>query len=298
MRILLTGSNGLLGQKLIQTFSTETCDLIGCDLAPESFVKNISHEYFTLDLTERKSVSEKIRSINPDVIIHTAAMTGVDACELNKEKCWQINVTATDQVVRAAEKVKSRFIFISSDYVFDGEKGPYNEQDNPNPINYYGRSKLAAENLVRGSTATWTIVRTVVLYGVGFNIKSSFVTWLLEELRAGRSVYIVDDQWSNTTLVDDLAKGIERIVLLEKDGLYHIGGSEFMTRFEFARRIAKFFNLDKNLVQPVSTEELRQPAQRPLRSGLEIEKAERDFFMSFHDVSESLKIYSEMESIS
>ncbi len=295
MRILVTGSNGLLGQKLLHTFSTETCDLTGCDLAAESFINDVPHEYVCLDLTERKKVNEAIRGLEPDIIVHTAAMTGVDACELNKENCWKINVIAIDQVIRIAEKVKSSIIIISSDYVFDGESGPYREEDKPNPINYYGRSKLAAENLLRGSAVPWTIVRTVVLYGVGINIKSSFLTWLLEELRAGRTVYIVNDQWSNTTLVDDLAKGIERIVLLEKRGLYHIGGSEFMTRFEFARRTAEFFGLDTDLVQPVTTEELHQPAKRPLRSGLDIEKAERDLFMSFHDLNGSLTLYSEQE---
>ncbi len=298
MRIFITGSNGLLGQKLLHTISTETHDLSGCDLAAESLVKDVEHRYHRLDLTDRKSTRKVLQTIEPQIIVHTAAMTGVDKCELEKEKCWQVNVYGTDNIISSAEKIGAKVIFISSDYVFDGEHGPYQEEDKPNPVNYYGRSKLAAENLLRGSGIEWVIVRTIVLYGTGVNLRANFVTWLLDRLRACRPVHIVTDQWGNTTLVDDLAGAIERIILLERSGIYHIGGREFVTRYEFAVRIARFFNLEADLIHPVTTEELSQPAKRPLRSGLETEKAERDLFMSFHDIAQSLAIFRDQESAS
>ena len=297
MRILITGSNGLLGQKLLHTLSTESFDLIGVDLGPESFVKDVDHLYVPLDLTSLKTNDKTIRRLNPQIIVHTAAMTTVDLCEQEKEKCWRINVTATDKVVTIANKIDAKIILISSDYVFDGEKGPYKEDDIPNPINYYGRSKLAAENLVRGTAKRWAIVRTIVLYGVGINVRSSFVTWLLDKLRNNKLVHIVNDQWGNTTLVDDLARGIERILLLEKTGIYHIGGRDFMTRYEFAQAVAELFDLDTRLINPVNTSDLRQPAKRPLKSGLDIEKAERDLFISFNDVKNSLTLYREQEQL-
>jgi len=296
MRILVTGSNGLLGQKLLHTLPTDIHDLYGIDLQESSFIAGVPHYYERMDITDRKAVQAVITRLNPHLIVHTAATTDVDGCELNKELCWKVNVSGTDNLAVAASRVKARFIFISSDYVFDGTKGPYKEDDPPTPVSYYGRSKLAGENLLRSVALEWTIVRTIVLYGVGVNVKSSFITWLLGMLRAGRPVRIVNDQWGNTTIVDDLAAGIERIIMLDRQGIYHIGGRGYMSRYEFAVRAAQLFNLDPALVIPIATGELRQPAKRPLRSGLEIDKAERDLFIAFRDTTESLLLYKEQES--
>jgi len=295
MKILITGSNGLLGQKLLHTFPPETGESFGVDLAENSFVVSTPHHYHKLDISDRKATQELVKSIAPEVIIHTAAMTDVDKSELDKETCWKINVSGTDNLVNAASRVSARLIFISTDYVFDGSSGPYNEEDQPNPTSYYGRSKHAGENLLRGSGLDWTIVRTIVLYGVGVNIKSSFITWLLSSLRAGRSVRIVNDQWGNSTIVDDLAAGIERLIMLKRNGIYHIGGRGFMSRCDFALKAAEVFNLNPSLISPITTDELKQPAKRPLRSGLEIDKAERELFLSFKTVGESLELYRRQE---
>lgn len=295
MKLLLTGANGILGQKLLQTLTGDLHLIFTLDLQPESFLPDVRQTYTQQDLTARRPTVELISRIEPQVILHAAAMTAVDACETEREQCWRSNVGATENVCAAAAKVGARVIYISTDYVFDGERGPYREEDPPNPVSYYGKSKLAGENVVRGAADNWTVVRTIVLYGFGRNIKSSFVTWLLGELRAGRPVKIVDDQWGNATLADDLAQGIDRLLLLEKQGLYHMGGRGFMTRYEFAGRTARFFGLDERLISAITTTELRQPARRPLRSGLVTEKAERELYFSFRDVEQSLRLYMNCE---
>lgn len=291
MRILITGVNGLLGQKLQMQLLRDSYDLAGIDLQPGALVPSEQVAYSQLDITDRKKVIEQAKAFHPDVIVHAAAMTGVDQCETDRDLCWRVNVAATENVVLAATKVGARVVFISTDYVFDGKSGPYSEDDVPNPVGYYGKSKLAAENIVRGMESGGTVVRTIVLYGCGVSIKSSFITWLLGELRAGRPVRVVDDQWGNSTLADDLAVGIDRLLLLGKDGLYNMGGAGFMTRYEFAQRTAKFFGLDESLISPVSTAVFNQPAKRPLRSGLVTEKAECELQLWFMTVEQALEVY-------
>ncbi len=295
MRILITGSNGLLGQKLLHQLNNDQTQLLGIDLGDENLVKNVPHEYLKHDLTNRKTTIGTIRSLKPQIIVHTAAMTEVDKCEMEKELCWNVNVVATDQIVSAAQKIDSKVIFISSDYVFDGKKGPYDENDLPNPIGYYGRSKLAAENIVRGSGLNWAVVRTIVLYGNGVKVRSSFVTWLLDQLRREKTVRIVDDQWGNSTIVDDLAAGIDRLITLDREGIYNIAGQDYMTRCEFALKIAELFDLNRELIIPIPTSKLRQPAKRPMRSGLEVHKAERELYIKFREIHDSLELYKQQE---
>jgi len=291
MRILVTGSSGLLGQKLLRALPTELHELHGLDLTDEHDAASPHFTYHRQNLTERRETIELVKRIQPNVIIHTAAMTAVDLCETERERCWNINVKATEYLAAAALKVGARMIYISTDYVFDGTNGPYREEDVPCPISYYGRSKLAGENAIRGASNDWSIIRTIVLYGCGRGVKSSFVTWLLAELRSGRQVKIVNDQWGNATLADDLAAALDRFILMERKGLYHMGGYDFMNRWEFAVRIAGFFGLDEGLISPISTAELNQPARRPLRSGLVTDKAERELYYRFHNTEESLTVY-------
>ncbi|MFC2149960.1 dTDP-4-dehydrorhamnose reductase [Calditrichota bacterium] len=294
MKILITGANGLLGQKLQTVLTGEIYDLYCTDLQDSSVLQQDS-PYYKLNLIDKSSTTDLIESLSPDIIIHTAAMTDVDGCELNKEDCWKINVGTTENIVNVAVKTESKLIFMSTDYIFDGEMGPYNEDALPSPISYYGRSKLAAENSIRGSELEWCILRTIILYGTGVNIKSSFVSWLLSQLRQNKAVRIVNDQWGNTTLVDDLALAIDRIIILEKTGIFNAAGMGYMSRYEFAQEIAAYFELDGSLISAISTEQLGQPAKRPLKSGLITTKAERELFLAFRTVNESLRVYKEQE---
>jgi dTDP-4-dehydrorhamnose reductase len=217
-----------------------------------------------------------VDEFEPDIIINAAAMTNVDQCETDREHAWRANVTSVENLVHAARLAGSRIVHISTDYVFDGKNGPYAELDRPNPLCYYGRTKLASENVLRLSGVPSTVIRTMILYGVGYGVKLNFALWLLKNLSESKPVRVVDDQIGNPTLADDLAFAILRAIELGRTGLYHVAGNDLMSRFDFAVAIARIFNLNRKLISPIKTSVLRQPAQRPLRSGFITLKAQTD----------------------
>ncbi|HEB83824.1 MAG TPA: SDR family oxidoreductase [Bacteroidetes bacterium] len=297
IRIVVTGVHGLLGQKLVEVFGPQFCELFGVDLHRENlFQGRPRYHYAPLDITRRADVMEYIGDIRPRVIINTAAMTQVDACEVQREACWRVNVDAVRYLTEAARRVGSRFVQLSSDYVFDGNAGPYGELDRPNPISYYGRSKHASENIALGSGIEAAVVRTVVLFGHGRGLKPSFVSWLVQKLREGAAVKIVTDQISNVTLVDDLAGAIRRIVSLGRTGLYHAAGREILSRYDFALKVAEIYGLDTDPIQPTLTRLLEQTAPRPLQSGLLVDRTEEALKLRFRTVEEALQEYREQEA--
>lgn len=274
-KVLVTGANGLLGQKLVQRFGTEV-DVLGLGTRPAPVWGKRGPAYVQCDITRRADVREVIEQFMPNVVINAAAFTNVDRCETEKERCWKVNVEGVENLIYAAKRVQARLVQISTDYVFDGRRGRYTEEDVPRPLGYYGRSKLAAENLVRASELRYAIVRTQVLYGYGRDVRPNFALWLVENLSGGRTVRVVMDQIGNPTLADDLAEAVLRLVELGREGLYHIAGADVCSRFDFARALCEVFGFDQSLVQPVTTAELEQPAPRPMDSSFVIEKARRD----------------------
>ena len=274
-RILLIGSNGRLGQQLANLYKDQNkIELLCCSNQDESFVDGV--EYRTLDITQKEEVKEVILDFFPDFVINSAAYTNVDKSEIERELAWKINVSGVEYMAQYSRIIDAHIIHISSDYIFDGKNGPYTEKDLPHPVGYYGRTKHAAENVLRIGGTKYTIIRPNVLYGSSINNQPDFVQWVIESLKAGKEINIVTDQINNPTYIPDLADMIKRVIEYEKDGIYNIGGREFMTRFEFTKRIAKFFNLDETLIKPITTEELKQPAARPLKSGLITLKAETE----------------------
>jgi len=288
--MLITGVNGLLGQKILEQASSKY-SIIGIDLHEEPYHKKVKFEYRKLDLTNRRAVKEIISDFLPDFLINTAAMTDVDGCETQKEQCWKINVEAVDNIIYAVRKIDTKIVHLSSDYVFDGKSGPYSEDSVPSPLGYYGKSKLASENLLISSDVEAAIVRTMVLYGSGVRVRPNFVTWLISTLEDEKSVTIANDQFGNPTLADDLAAAIIRIVELKKWDLYHISGSELIDRYNFAVKIADIFKLNKGLISSITSAELNQPAQRPLKSGFNIDKARSELGIEMSTVEEGLKIF-------
>ncbi|HKI76921.1 MAG TPA: SDR family oxidoreductase, partial [Ignavibacteriaceae bacterium] len=216
-----------------------------------------------------------------------AAFTNVDLSESEKELAWKINVKGVEYLAEGARIIDAHLIHISSDYIFDGKNGPYSETDKPNPIGYYGRTKLASENALKISGCINTVLRTNVLYGIA-DSRPDFVRWVVNSVRAGKQINIVTDQVNNPTFIDDLVQAINRIIEFRKQGVFNIGGREFLTRFEFTELIANFFKLDKNLINPILTEELNQPAKRPLKSGLLTLKAETEIGYKPHVIGETL----------
>lgn len=291
-RILIVGSNGLLGQKVTELFVRGTnYQIMLSSIEPASVFPVAEAQYTVVDLTVKKQVKQLVSSFEPDVIINCAAMTNVDACETERELAWKVNVGGVENLIESARRADTRIVHVSSDYVFDGKNGPYAEEDRPEPLSYYGKTKLASENALRTAGLPWFIARTMVLYGFSPGAKVNFALWLLQSLEKGTQVKVVDDQEGNPTLADDLAYGLMRGVELGKTGIYHIAGREIVNRYDFAVRLAKAFGLDIGLITPVKTADLHQPAPRPLKSGLITLKAETDLGITPSTIDEGLTIF-------
>jgi len=248
----------------------------GRDLVPR--FSGGSCGYTRLDITDAESIERLFEDFAPDVVINCAAMTQVDECEDNKEQCWLSNATSVELLAKACHKNGARLIQVSTDFVFDGKKGPYREDARPNPISYYGRSKLAGENYARGAGMNnWAIVRTVLVYGASEKpARDNFVTWLRTKLEGGDPVRIVTDQWRTPTYVVDLASAIERIIRFRKNGVFHISGRENMSIFEFANTISETLGLNTGLISKADSSSFTQKALRPAKSGFIILKAETE----------------------
>ena len=286
-RILITGSNGMLGQRAVQFYlKNENVELLATSVEEKSLIENV--DYISCDIKDRNSIKKIILDYCPDFIIHTAAFTNVDLSEKLREDAWKINVKGVEYISEAARAIDTHIIHISTDYIFDGKDGPYSENAIPNPLGYYGRTKLASENALRISNTFFTILRTNVLYGIALNSRPDFVRWVVSSLDENRNIRIVNDQINNPTFIDDLVQAINKIIEFKKTGIFNVGGIEFLSRYDFTLRIADYFNLDKKLITPIRTEELKQSARRPLKSGLIILKAETELGYKPHSIVESL----------
>ncbi len=291
LRVLITGANGLLGQRLVEEFSRYgRYDVLATGRDERPRFGNLSAGYVRLDILRRADIEGLFADFTPHVVIHAAAMTNVDACERERALCWRTNVQATQYIIRACERYDSKLVFLSTDFVFDGQNGPYREDDLPNPVNYYGASKLTAENEVRASLLNWAIVRTALLYGTARNVnRPNFALWLLDRLRRGERVRVVVDQYRTPTYNVDLARGIEQLVRRNASGIYHLSGRELVSIYEFARQIAEVFELDPDQIQPCTSEELGQLARRPSRTGFIILKAETELGYRPRPLREALR---------
>jgi dTDP-4-dehydrorhamnose reductase len=293
MKILLTGAHGMLGRRLVKKLLKKNYDLIATarDGLQTAEVQTDHAAHHFLDITDGDAVYKLINSVKPDVIIHAAAMTQVDQCELNKIDCWNTNVTATRFIVDAARETKSKIIFISTDFVFDGTGGPYKEDDVPNPVNYYGSSKLAAEKAIMESEVEWAIVRTVLVIGKsGNDQRQNILTWVKDKLEKKEKIKVVHDQVRTPTFVDDLADGI--ILAIEKNakGIFHISGKDTLTPYEMAKAVADFLHLDANLIERVDANSFTQPAPRPPITGFIIDKANKELGYQPHSFNEVLSL--------
>ena len=288
-RIIIAGGNGMLGQRLIEFYNKlNDVELISTSVEEKSVFDDV--DYVQADISNRNGIKKVVYDFCPDFIINAAAYTNVDKSESERELAWKINVKGVEYLSETARVLDSHLIHISTDYIFDGRSGPYTENDTPNPLGYYARTKLASENTLKISGCKNTILRTNVLYGTAKYSRPDFVKWVVESLRANKEIRIVDDQINNPTFIDDLVQGINKIVELRREGIYNIGGNEFLNRYEFTLMIAEYFKLDKNLVKKIKTEELNQPARRPLKSGLITIKAQSELGYKPHTILQSLEL--------
>ena len=275
MKVLITGSNGLLGQNLIHKISRDkSIDLIATSIGDNRVSEKDGYNYFSLDITNKKDVHNIIIHHKPDVVINTAAMTNVDLCEIDKERCDSLNVKSVKYLADSCLEINAHLIHISTDFVFDGFSGPYHEEDNSNPLSYYGLSKLKSEKLLKEHKVNATVIRTMVLFGKGENLSSNnLILWAKNALLLGGDLNIVDDQFRSPTFAEDLAYGCILAAKKSKYGLFHISGDEVMSIYEIVNRVAKYYGYSSENINRVSTKDLRQKAIRPLKTGFILEKA-------------------------
>lgn len=280
MKILLTGSNGLLGQKLVALLY----DMPGVELVATARGSNrLAKPYATLrfvslDVTDATQVQQVLAAERPTHLIHTAAMTQVDECEQHQNACWEQNVTAVAHVATACARLGIHLTHLSTDFIFNGEEALLAEDATPDPISHYGASKLAAERIVQATSGLrWAIARTVLVYGTLLaGSRSNIVLWVRDSLRKEQKIKVVDDQWRTPTLAEDLAQGCWLLARQSAQGIFHLSGRELLTPYQMAQQVASFFRLDQSLLERVDSSTFTQPARRPVRTGFNIAKAERE----------------------
>lgn len=280
MKILITGANGLLGQHLVNHLLLTNHQIIATGKGPTRlpFPESDLYSYLTLDISDKAAIEKILQQIDDlDVVIHAAASTQVDECENNKEAAYTNNVIATSNLLEATKGKIKQFVYISTDFVFDGEKGFYKEDDVLNPVNWYGQTKKTAEEKVRETNLPWTIIRTCLVYGNTLSgTRANIITWVKDNLENNRPIKVVSDQVRTPTYVEDLAKGIILAIEKNANGIFHISGNETLTPYDMAMKTVSFFNLDATLITKVDASTFSQPGKRPQKTGFSIEKAQRD----------------------
>jgi dTDP-4-dehydrorhamnose reductase len=284
MKVFITGGGGLLGGKLRKILVDYKFDVYA------SFYDKliIGDNFYQMDITKKNDVFHILKKVSPDVIVHTAAYTDVDGCEKDRNTAFLINIKGTINLANVAEKLNAKFVYISTDYVFNGKKGRYTEDETTDPINYYGITKLEGEKIVSKICSNFVIARPAVIYG---SEKKNFVTWVVDMLKNRKNINIVTDQYVSPTLNIDLAEQLK--VLIEKDlnGVFHTSGRDRISRYDFVRCIAEVFNLNENFINPIKMKDMNWIAQRPKDSSLDISKMVK--FKKPYSVKESLSLFRE-----
>ena len=290
MKILITGSNGLLGQKLLDKLrKKDDIELIATALGPDRYPFAEGYIYDSLDIGNEAEVKTIIQKHKPECIINTAAMTNVDGCEADHEGCDSLNVHAVKYLAQAAEEIGARLIHLSTDFIFDGTHGPLKEDEEPKPLSYYGNSKYIGEQMVQQYCSKWAILRTVLVYGVVHNMsRSNIVLWVKSSLENNITINVVDDQFRTPTLAEDLADGCILAATKNAQGIYNISGKEFMSIYDLAQRIAEHWQLNKSLIRRAQSADINQPAKRPPITGFNITKAREELGYEPHSLEEGL----------
>ena len=292
-RVLITGANGLLGQKLINLYGQHP-EYTVLATGRGSYRLSVTYphiSYSTMDITNAAEVAAVFDVFKPDVVIHTAAMTNVDECELNREGCVAQNVDATSYIAKACEAHHAFLLHLSTDFIFDGTSGPYSEEDLPNPISFYGESKLKAEQIVQQSACKWAIARTVLVFGIAEDMsRTNIVLWVKGSLEAGKPIKVVNDQWRTPTLAEDLAMGCFLIAKGKHQGIFNISGEEMLTPYDMAQVTAAYFNLDASLIDKADASSFTQPAKRPPKTGFVLSKAKTQLGYQPHTFMQGLEI--------
>lgn len=290
--VLITGSNGLLGQKLTDLYvSKGNRNVVATARGENRNPNNGAYIYREMDILQANQINSIIEEVQPNTIIHAAAMTNVDACELDSEACEALNVTAVENLVKAANNIGAHFVLVSTDFIFDGTSGPYKEEDEPNPLSIYGHSKLKGEEFVKANAQSWAIARTVLVYGLVADMsRSNIVLWARESLAEGKKINVVDDQYRSPTLAEDLAMGCFLIEQKKAKGVFNISGKDQMNIYELVQRVANYFSLSMEHVSRIDSKSLNQPAKRPPVTGFDLTKSRQELGYEPRSFDEGIEI--------
>lgn len=294
MRILVTGASGLLGIKLLKEFQ-----LKGYEVIPTHHSKPLHPNSMKLDITEKQAVNNLITKTKPDIIIHAAAETNVDLCEKRPKHAHHVNVQGTRNIAKASQKTRAKLTYVSTDYVFDGEKGNYTEEDLTNPINTYGLTKLKGEQEITKLCKNYLILRSSVNFG-WHPYKQNFATWTINSLRKSKRINVITDHFNTPTLTDNLAQVIGEAIEKDLKGLYHASGAERISRYRFAEKIAEKFSLPRKLIKPTKMKNLETSgtwlAKRPRDSSLSTFKIQNEINTKLLNINEALEVLKKEET--
>ncbi len=291
-KVLVTGSNGLLGQKLTDLFLQRSdWDLLATGAGGNRHPQQTGYRYQTLDITDAAAMERLLMQELPDVVIHTAAMTQVDDCEFKRDECVSLNVTAVENLARLSTKLGFHLVHVSTDFIFDGTKPMYTESDEANPLSYYGWSKLEGEKRVIEFANSYSILRTVLVYGkVADMSRTNIVLWAHGTLKQQKPANVVTDQFRTPTLAEDLAMGCFLAAAQRAQGIYNIAGKDYMSVIELVERVAQFYGYSMDCINRVDSSTLNQPAKRPPITGLDITKAVSELGYNPHSFEEGLAL--------
>jgi len=292
-KVLITGSNGLLGQKLVSLFlKKHIYEVFAFSRGKNRNVLTEGYVYYDVDVTDFNRLNILLNEVQPTVILNAAAMTNVDECEDKRSECHLINVELVAQLVKWSKEYKVHLVHISTDFIFDGKKGPYKENDQPNPLGYYGQTKLESEELIIKSNISHTILRTILVYGSVDNMsRSNIVLWIKGALENKKEVTIIDDQFRMPTLVDDLAQACFLAVEQRAQGVFNVSSNTLLSIYEIAFEIAKVFDLDSTYIKRISTKQLNQRAKRPPITGFILDKSVKKLGLPSYSFSERLQVF-------
>ena len=294
MIVLVTGSNGLLGQKILENLRTNDYTIIATSKGENRVKQDNYYTYESLDITQEEEVNRILNLYSPDVVFNTAAMTNVDLCEDERAMCDKLNIHAVGLLANSCLKIDAHLIHISTDFVFDGKDGPYSENDIPNPLSYYGKSKYKSEKLLNTHLCKSSILRTIVLFGIAENLtKNNIVLWAKDQLENSNKINIIDDEFRAPTLAEDLAEACVLVAQKKAFGIFHICGKDLMSIYEMVVVIANFYNFDVNLINRISATKLNQKAKRPPKTGFILDKAINKLGYNPHSFKECLIIIEE-----
>ena len=289
--VLVTGANGFIGSYLTKKLLLEGLQVLATGTGPCRLPADQwpGLRYESLDITDPFAVHDVCAATKPDIIVHCAAMGKPDECEQKQWAAHRVNVQGTINLALEAAERDAYFLFLSTDFVFDGEEGMYREEDTPHPVNFYGHTKLEAEAAVAELTTHFGIARTVLVYGAPQSGRSNLLSIVATRLKSGEPYNVVDDQVRTPTYVEDLVDGLFAMIQKKAQGIYHLCGEEIMTPYQMAIETASFLNLDSSNLRRAVTKDMNHPAIRPMRTGLNIEKAKRDLMYMPRSFREGLQ---------